>query len=78
MALNMGLKVTAEGVETQDQALFLRDLGCHEGQGFLYSKPLSVKGMEQYLQGEQQRQTVDAAKNALIDALSSRYEKRYC
>jgi diguanylate cyclase (GGDEF)-like protein len=78
MALNMGLKVTAEGVETEDQALFLRDLGCHEGQGFLYSKPLSVKGMEQYLQGEQQRQMVDATKNALIDALSSRYEKRYC
>jgi hypothetical protein len=33
--------------------------------------------MEQYLQGEQQRQTVEASKNALIEALSSRYEKPY-
>jgi diguanylate cyclase (GGDEF)-like protein len=75
MALTMGLRVTAEGVESQEQALFLRDLGCHEGQGFLYAKPLSPGNMEQYLQGEQQRQTVEASKNALIEALSSRYEK---
>jgi diguanylate cyclase (GGDEF)-like protein len=76
MALNMGLKVTAEGVESQDQAMFLRDLGCHEGQGFFYSKPLSSGDMEQYLQNEQQRQMVEATKNALIEALSNRYEKR--
>jgi diguanylate cyclase (GGDEF)-like protein len=76
MALSMGLKVTAEGVESQEQALFLRDIGCHEGQGFFYSKPLSSGNMEQYLQGEQQRQMVEAGKNALIDALSSRDEKK--
>lgn len=77
MALNMGLKVTAEGVETQEQGLFLRDLGCHEGQGFLYSKPLSSGNMERYLKDEQQRQIVEATKNALIDALSSRYAKQF-
>jgi len=76
MALNMGLNVTAEGVETQEQVLFLRDLGCHEGQGFLYSKPLASGNIEQYLQGEQQRQKVDATKNALIEALSSRHTKK--
>jgi diguanylate cyclase (GGDEF)-like protein len=76
MALNMGLKVTAEGVESLDQAMFLRDLGCHEGQGFLYSKPLASGNIEQYLQGEQQRQKVEATKDALIEALSRRYEKR--
>jgi diguanylate cyclase (GGDEF)-like protein len=75
MALTMGLRVTAEGVESQEQALFLHDVGCHEGQGYLYAKPLSPGNMEQYLQGEQQRQTVAASKNALIEALSSRYEK---
>lgn len=77
MALTMGLRVTAEGVESQEQALLLRDLGCHEGQGFFYSKPLSSGNMEQYLQGEQQRQKVEASKHALIEALSSRYEKPY-
>ena len=77
MALNMGLKVTAEGVESQEQAMVLRDLGCHEGQGFLYSKPLSSGKIEQYIQGEQQRQRVEATKDALIEALSSRYAKKY-
>jgi EAL domain-containing protein (putative c-di-GMP-specific phosphodiesterase class I) len=76
MALNMGLKVTAEGVENQDQAMILRDLGCHEGQGFFYSKPLSTTDMDQYLEKEQQRQKVEATKNALIEALSRRYEQR--
>ena len=76
MALNMGLKVTAEGVENQDQAMILRDLGCHEGQGFFYSKPLSTPDMDQYLEKEQQRQKVEATKNALIEALSRRYEQR--
>jgi len=75
MALSIGLKVTAEGVESQDQAFFLRDLGCHEGQGYLYSKPLSSGDMGQYLQGEQQRQKIEATKNAFIDALANRYNK---
>jgi EAL domain-containing protein (putative c-di-GMP-specific phosphodiesterase class I) len=76
MALNMGLKVTAEGVESLDQALFLRDLGCHEAQGFFYSKPLSSGDMQHYLQKEQQRQMVEATKTALIDALANRYDGR--
>jgi EAL domain-containing protein (putative c-di-GMP-specific phosphodiesterase class I) len=76
MALNMGLKITAEGVESQEQALFLRDIGCHEGQGFFYSKPLSSGNMEQYLQGKHQSEMVEASKNALIDALSSRDGKK--
>lgn len=75
MALSIGLKVTAEGVESADQAFFLRDLGCHEGQGYLYSKPLSSGDMGQYLHEEQRRQQVEATKNAFIDALAGRYSK---
>jgi EAL domain-containing protein (putative c-di-GMP-specific phosphodiesterase class I) len=37
---SFGLKVVAEGVETSEQAEFLRENGCHKGQGYLYSKPL--------------------------------------
>ena len=36
----LGLKVLAEGVETEEQARVLRDLGCDEVQGYLYSRPI--------------------------------------
>ncbi|HEY7985571.1 MAG TPA: EAL domain-containing protein [Methylophilaceae bacterium] len=39
---NLGLKVIAEGVETEFQRDFLRDIGCDELQGYLYSKPIEV------------------------------------
>ena len=40
MAHNLGLRVLAEGVETQDQLDFLREHGCEEVQGFIVSQPL--------------------------------------
>ena len=40
MAHNMGLKVIAEGVETQEQLDFLRSRECEEVQGFLFSPPV--------------------------------------
>jgi diguanylate cyclase (GGDEF)-like protein/PAS domain S-box-containing protein len=49
MATNLGLEVTAEGVETVAQEAFLRSQGCHELQGFLLSKPLSEDSFEAFL-----------------------------
>jgi EAL domain-containing protein (putative c-di-GMP-specific phosphodiesterase class I) len=40
LAHNLGLRVLAEGVETQDQLDFLREHGCEEIQGYIVSKPL--------------------------------------
>lgn len=39
LAARMELSVTAEGVETADQAAFLRQRGCRSAQGFLFGRP---------------------------------------
>ncbi|PSJ16362.1 GGDEF domain-containing response regulator [Nitrosomonas supralitoralis] len=41
LAQKLNLQVTAEGIETYDQADFLANLGCDELQGYLLSKPVS-------------------------------------
>lgn len=46
---NLGLRVVAEGVETVQQAAFLRDNGCDEAQGYLYSRPVTAAQFEQLL-----------------------------
>jgi EAL domain-containing protein (putative c-di-GMP-specific phosphodiesterase class I) len=38
---NLGLRIIAEGVETEDQFAKLKALGCQNGQGFLFGKPTS-------------------------------------
>lgn len=49
MAENLGLKVIAEGVETQAQLNFIQKKGCYSAQGFLISKPLPEKFITQWL-----------------------------
>jgi len=42
MAKGLKLNVVAEGVETQEQLAYLKELGCDAYQGFFYSRPLDV------------------------------------
>jgi len=45
----MGLRVIAEGVETEEQRDFLVRMGCHSFQGFLYSRPLPLEEFQLWL-----------------------------
>ncbi|MFZ5544247.1 MAG: putative bifunctional diguanylate cyclase/phosphodiesterase [Pseudomonadota bacterium] len=50
MARALGLRVIAEGVETESQRHFLVRAGCHQFQGFLYAPALDSTSFEQRLQ----------------------------
>jgi diguanylate cyclase len=48
----LGMKVTAEGVETAEQHLFLRAAGVHSIQGFRFGKPVSAEAIATRLAGQ--------------------------
>jgi EAL domain-containing protein (putative c-di-GMP-specific phosphodiesterase class I) len=49
LAQNLGMDVVAEGVETKEQLALLRKLGCENGQGYFFSRPVSVGGAEKII-----------------------------
>jgi diguanylate cyclase (GGDEF)-like protein len=51
MATSLNLKVIAEGVETEKQLRLLREQGCHEIQGWVYSKALPAEQFAMLLHG---------------------------
>nr|AXJ99360.1 diguanylate cyclase [Paenibacillus brasilensis] len=46
MAHHLKLKVTAEGVENEEQLHFLQAQECHEGQGYYFSRPIPAEAFE--------------------------------
>ena len=52
----LGLELVAEGVETPEQAVRMRERGCQEMQGFLYSRPLNAVDATVYLADHGRRQ----------------------
>ena len=46
----LGLSVVAEGIETPEQLAILQSLGCDYGQGYLFSRPVTVDVLEEVVQ----------------------------
>jgi diguanylate cyclase (GGDEF)-like protein len=49
LASAFGLKVVAEGVETEGQLATLRQMGCNHSQGYLHSRPIAAEQFEKLL-----------------------------
>jgi EAL domain-containing protein (putative c-di-GMP-specific phosphodiesterase class I) len=50
LAHTLGMDVTAEGIEHQEQINQLTQLGCEFGQGYFFSRPLDAEAAGQFLQ----------------------------
>ncbi len=60
IAIAQNMTTTAEGIETDPQREVLRDLGCTEMQGFLFSRPLPVEAIRALLLGTPSKAVVAA------------------
>ena len=49
LARNLGMRLIAEGIETQDQVVMLQALNCELAQGYYFDKPRDVKGAEAFI-----------------------------
>lgn len=67
MSKSINVEVVCEGVETEEQAEFLRNVGCDYAQGYLYSKPLTLQDFYDFVQ------KVNIEKNGSLQNVSYRY-----
>ncbi len=59
LAEALGLKVVAEGVETEAQHQILRSFGCHELQGYLFARPMSARALSAWAMDDAGPRTIE-------------------
>lgn len=55
LAQRLGMDVVAEGIETPEQLLLIKALGCRYGQGYYFSRPMNEADVVAYLTGQKSR-----------------------
>jgi EAL domain-containing protein (putative c-di-GMP-specific phosphodiesterase class I) len=53
LGLDLGMLITAEGIETEEQRAWLEAHGCHQLQGYLFSRPLPAAELAAFLAAHQ-------------------------
>jgi EAL domain-containing protein (putative c-di-GMP-specific phosphodiesterase class I)/GGDEF domain-containing protein len=61
LAHKLGYRVVAEGVETIEAAAVLKQIGCEEAQGFLFSRPVEAARLVQWLAEQRPLSTIKTA-----------------
>jgi EAL domain-containing protein (putative c-di-GMP-specific phosphodiesterase class I) len=70
MGHGLGLKVVAEGIETETAAKRLREFGCDVAQGYLYAKPMPLAAFEAWLEGKERVPVIAVPVNFPIEDLA--------
>ncbi len=73
MARALNLHVVAEGVETHGQCQLLVEMGCHELQGFLFSKPIRTEDLE-WLALDSKRQEVAFRPSLFMETMNAKFD----
>jgi EAL domain-containing protein (putative c-di-GMP-specific phosphodiesterase class I) len=71
MAHRMGIRVVAEGVETEAQLGFLRSLQCDEVQGYLFAKPMPADQAEAWLRAASRKSPLPGILDGAVHELTS-------
>ncbi|MBX3621445.1 MAG: EAL domain-containing protein [Rhizobacter sp.] len=69
LAQALGLKVVAEGVETEQQQEILRQLGCNELQGYLFAKPMPADALVLWAMNDEGPRALDFRPSLFGDTL---------
>lgn len=62
---SLGLRVVAEGVETEEILSLVKEYGCHEAQGYHISKPIPYQGLLRWIQDFQSNARNNSAEQSL-------------